>query len=262
MNYQISPRLKLIRLFLRPTFRLLFRVLADVKISGRDNIPSRGDRSGYIIAINHVSIFDPPFVLAFWPVTPEAVGAVEIWSKQGQSTLVSLYGAIPIQRGRYSRQSLETMMNVLRSGRPLVIAPEGGRSHQPGLRRGQPGIGFLLERVPVPVVPVGIVGTTEDFFEKAIRARRPRLEMNIGKPITIVSLMDLLSTDTDMIDDLHTLSGVMHPAQPIEHEVVLQEAPAVQRKQARQMIADRVMVEIAALLPRQYQGIYANPEEE
>ena len=237
MKYQVPLRLRITRFFLRPVFRFLFHILSSVKITGMEDIPKDG---GYLIAINHVSIFDPPFVIAFWPVLPEAVGAVEIWSKRGQSTLVSLYGTIPIQRGGYSREALESMVSALRSGRPLVIAPEGGRSHLPGLRRGQPGVGFILEKAPVPIIPVGIVGTTEDFFHKAIRGKRPRLELNIGKPLN-VDPGEVFESDT---------------------QLALAENPVARRKLSRQMVADKIMLEIAALLPREYQGVYTIPDLE
>jgi 1-acyl-sn-glycerol-3-phosphate acyltransferase len=53
-------------------------VLGKVEITGLENVPKSGP---YLIAINHISIFDPPFIIAFWPISPEAVGAVDIWEK-------------------------------------------------------------------------------------------------------------------------------------------------------------------------------------
>jgi 1-acyl-sn-glycerol-3-phosphate acyltransferase len=53
----------------------LFHLLSRVHLSGLEHIPVQGP---YLIAVNHVSLFEPPLVLAFWPVAPEAVGAAEI----------------------------------------------------------------------------------------------------------------------------------------------------------------------------------------
>jgi 1-acyl-sn-glycerol-3-phosphate acyltransferase len=174
--------------------------------------------------MNHISLYDPPFVLAFWPVAPEGVGAVDIWQRKGQSALVRYYGGIPVRRGEYDRQVIEKLIAVLRSGRPLLISPEGGRSHTPGMRRASPGVAYLVEKAGVPVVPVGVVGTTDDYLDRALHGKRPALEMNIGAPFR--------------------LSGDQEPGQP--------------RRIVRQRNADIIMLQIAALLPPDYRGVYAD----
>jgi 1-acyl-sn-glycerol-3-phosphate acyltransferase len=204
---------------MRPAFRWLFHLLSPVKITGREHVPQQG---GYLIAINHVSTYDPPFVVAFWPVAPEAIGAVEIWSRPGQSQLARLYGAIQVHRGEFDRHLLETMIAAVQAGRPLVIAPEGGRSHTPGLRQGMPGVAYVAAKANVPVIPVGIVGTTRDYFKRASRGKRPPLEMRIGEPLR-----------------LPPVSG--HGAE---------------RRLALQENTDLVMARLAALLPAEYRGIY------
>jgi 1-acyl-sn-glycerol-3-phosphate acyltransferase len=47
----------------------------------------------------------------------------------GQNILAMLYGGIPVRRGEYDRQPLEKLLHVLRSGLPVLMAPEGRRSH-------------------------------------------------------------------------------------------------------------------------------------
>ena len=66
-----------------------------------------------------------------------------------------------------------------------MIAPEGGRSHVRAMRRAKPGVGFILQKADVPVVPVGLVGTTGDFIQRGLRGDRPQIEIRIGKPITL-----------------------------------------------------------------------------
>lgn len=203
----------------RPIFRGIFHILSKVIVTGKEHVPKKG---AYIIAINHISIIEPPFVLAFWPVAPEAVGAVDIWSKPGQSTLAKLYGGIPVHRGDYDRRLLGTMVAVLKSGRPILIAPEGGRSHSPGMMPGLPGVAYVVDKAKVPIVPVGIVGSTEDFLHRASRGKRPILEMRIGPA---VRLPDVVGKGDE-------------------------------RKQALQSNTDQIMIEIAKLLPPEYQGVY------
>ena len=212
----------------RPLLRLLlgmvFRILAPVKITGRKNVP-RG--RPYIVAINHVSLFDPPFIGVFWPEQLEAMGAVDIWSRPGQNILARMWGGIQVHRGDYDRAMFEKVLAALRSGHPLLIAPEGGRSHVPGLRQARPGVAFLAEESGLPIIPVGIVGTTDDFWHKASRGRRPQLEMRIGEPILLPQV----------------------------------EGKGMERREARQRNADLVMRRIAELLPEEYRGVYGTQAE-
>ncbi len=201
-------------------FRGLFHLLCTVEITGREYVPLG---KAYIVAINHVSTFEAPLVGAFWPEQAEATGAVEVWQRPGQNILARMYGGIPIHRGEVDRRMLTAVVSVLRSGRPLMIAPEGGRSHTPGLRQAKPGIAFILDEARVPVVPVGIVGTTDDLWKKASHFKRPHVEMRIGKPFLLPPL----------------------------------EGRGVDRHEARQRNADLVMAHIAGLLPPEYRGVYA-----
>jgi 1-acyl-sn-glycerol-3-phosphate acyltransferase len=218
--YRVPFFNRLARKVLRPIFRGLFHLLSSVCIRGLENVPKSG---AYLVAINHISLFEAPFIVAFWPSELEAMGAVEVWRRKGQNILARLYYGIQVHRGQYDRQVMEQALAILASGRPLLIAPEGGRTHQPGLRRAYPGVAYLVERSGVPVVPVGIVGTTDDFLQRALRLERPKLEMNIGKPLRLPPIL----------------------------------AKGEARRQARQRNADLVMLAIAALLPPEYRGIYA-----
>jgi 1-acyl-sn-glycerol-3-phosphate acyltransferase len=209
------------RKFMKPVFQGIFHLLANVKVTGKENIPFG---KPYLAAINHISLFDPPFALTFWPEMIEAMGASTIWEKPGQAQLVRMYNAIPVHRGDYDKTLFDTVLSVLRSGRPLLIAPEGTRSHREEMGRARPGIAFIIEKSQVPVLPVGIVGTTDDFFKKAVRVERRMLELRIGKPVVLPML----------------------------------EGKGDERREARQHNADLVMAHIAGLLPEQYRGYYAN----
>ena len=210
----------LARPLIRVVLRTLFHILAPVRITGKNNVPLR---KPYIAAINHVSLFEAPFVGAFWPEQLEVIGASDIWDRPGQNILARLWGGIPVHRGEYDRAAMEGVLSALRSGYGLLIAPEGGRSHAPGLRLAKPGIAYIAEQTGLPVVPVGIVGTTDDFWQKASKGKRPQLEMHIGKPF----------------------------------QLPLMEGKGAERRESRQRNADLVMCHIAGLLPEEYRGVYA-----
>jgi 1-acyl-sn-glycerol-3-phosphate acyltransferase len=222
-SYSVPLANRFLRWVLRPIFRLVFHLLSDINIIGRQNIPRDG---AYLITINHISTFEPPFILAFWPVPPEGAGAIEIWNRPGQAILVRLYHGIPVHRGEFDRQALESMIDVLKSGRPLLIAPEGGRTHDLGMRRALPGVAYVIDKTGVPVLPVGIVGATDDFLDCALHLKRPRLEMRIGQPF-----------------HLPVVAG-----------------KGADRRNALQSNADQIMQAIAALMPPEYHGVYQNQD--
>lgn len=218
--YRIPLHIQFNRLYLRFGIRTIFKILGRIKVVGQENVPLG---KPYVIAINHVSIFDPPLAVSFWMEPPEVIGAADVFEKKGQGTLLSLYGVIPVHRGEYDRALLEKILAIIKSGRPLVIAPEGGRSHEAAMRRAKPGIGYIIEHTQVPVVPVGLVGTMDDFWQRAKRGEKPPLEMRIGKPIFFPPITE----------------------------------KGAERRQARQKNADLVMRYIAGLLPEEYHGVYA-----
>lgn len=222
--YQPPLHVRFSRPLIRVLFRGLFRLLGQVKITGLENVPNDG---GYLIAFNHISLYEAPFVVAFWPLSPEVAGAADVWNRPGQSLLARVYGGIPIHRGQYDRRVLDITLSVLHSDFPLMIAPEGGRSHVPGMRRAKPGIAYLIDKAQVPVVPVGIVGSTDDFLSRALRGERPPIEMRIGSPLRLA---------------------------PVEGH-------GRARRESRQKNTDLVMECIAALLPPDYRGVYAESQK-
>jgi 1-acyl-sn-glycerol-3-phosphate acyltransferase len=205
---------------LKTVFRGIFRVFGRVRITGKDNIPYQ---TPYIVAMNHVSIFDPPLIGAFWPEQLEIIGAADVFEKPGQGQILKAYGVIPVHRGEYDRALFTKIISVIHAGYPLLIAPEGGRSHVTAMKRALPGIAYIVEQTRVPVIPVGLVGTTEDFWQRARRGQRPALEIRIGKPITLPEIT----------------------------------AKGAEKHEARQHNADLVMRHLAGLLPEEYRGVYA-----
>src|SRR5574340_542508 len=209
---------------MRRMARLLYLLLGRVDVQGLEHIP-RG--TAYIAALNHTSIFDAPLMLAFWPESIAAIGASDVFAKPIQGQIVALYGTTPVHRGSYDRNLIDDMLFTLRAGTPLLIAPEVGRSHEPAMRRAKPGIALVVDETGVPVVPVGIMGATDDFLKKGLRLQRPRSGMRVGKPFHLP---------------------------PIEGH-------GEARREARQRNADLVMRRIAQLLPEEYHGVYAGTIE-
>jgi 1-acyl-sn-glycerol-3-phosphate acyltransferase len=219
-RYTVPRRFRILRPVLKVIFRAIFRTLSRVTVTGAENVPLG---KPYVVAMNHVSIYDPPLAAAFWPEYLEIIGAIDVFGKPGQGQVLRAYGVIPVHRGDYDRALLTRIIRIIESGFPLLIAPEGARSHVPAMNRARPGIAYIVEKTRVPVVPLAIVGTTNDFWQRARRGKRPVLEMHIGRPILLPEIT----------------------------------ARGTEKHEARQHNADLVMSHIAGLLPLEYRGIYA-----
>ncbi len=217
--YKVPLINRILRVIILKTLRLIFDLLSRVERVGIDKIPVG---KPYLLVFNHVSLFDPPVLLSYWPEKPEVLGAVDVWNRPGQDLLAKAYGGIPIHRGEVDRTAMNKMLQALESGRAIAVAPEGGRSHSPGMRRGKPGIAFLLEKHQIPIIPVGIVGTTEDFLANLLKLKKPKVLLNIGDPFFLPAGI-----------------GV-----------------ELSRSDAYQLRVDYVMHRIAELLPEQYRGYY------
>ena len=217
--YKVPFKNRVFRALLAPPVRFLVRLLFRLRIMGLENVPKNG---AYIIAYNHVSLFEPPLLLAFWPIFPEAVAGADTFERDALKFFVRGYGALAVRRGEYDRKIIDDCLWVLDSQRPLMIAPEGGRSHKPGLRQAKAGVAYLMDRARVPVLPVGVSGTSDDMLKPALRAKRPPIEIRIGK------------------------SFVLPPV----------EGRGEDRRAARQANADLVMRHIASVLPPEYWGQY------
>ena len=219
-TYNVPLKFQFSRPVLKAIFRGIFHLLGRVTITGKEHIPY-GTR--YVVAMNHVSIYDPPLIGSFWPEQLEIIGASDVFEKPVQGQVLKAYGVIPVHRGEYDRALFMKIIKVIQAGYPLLIAPEGGRSHVPAMQRAMPGVAYIIEQTRVPVVPVGLVGTTEDFWQRARRGERPALEIRIGKPITLSEIT----------------------------------AKGAEKHAARQHNADLVMRHLAGLLPEEYRGVYA-----
>jgi long-chain acyl-CoA synthetase len=165
--------------------RLLTRGLFRLQVEGRENLPAAGP---YVIAPNHTSHLDALAIAAalddrrlrqtWW------AGWTGVVSKGlAARGLSRLWQAVPIDAERAAVSSLAFGAAVLRRGRSLVWFPEGQRSLSGELQPFKAGIGRLLERFPVPVVPAYIEGTREAMPPGRILPRPRPVKVTFGRPL-------------------------------------------------------------------------------
>ena len=101
--------------------------------------------------------------------------------------LFTQYHAFPIVRHSPDRRGLKRAIAVLDEAGALIVYPEGTRIEAGGVRRAEPGAGFIARAAGVPVLPVALVGTRDCFPKGARWPRRVPVEVRLAPLIRIRS---------------------------------------------------------------------------
>jgi 1-acyl-sn-glycerol-3-phosphate acyltransferase len=196
--------------------------LVRIRCEGFEHLPPSGP---YILAANHLAFWDAPIIYALLG-GPRLTG----WAAEKYrynpiwGTILRMGSGIFIERGAVDRDALSAAVAWLRQGKVFGLAPEGTRSKTGGLARGKSGVVYIAQQAGVPIVPLAHFGT-ERVTRTWLRLRRPEVTVRIGQPFT---LPPLGATDR---------SAALHEQ------------------------TDLVMCHIAALLPPEYRGVYADHPE-
>ena len=191
---------------------LYFHLLYRLKVIGMERIEQSWSKGGVLLACNHGSYYDPPIVGVFY--------RKRVTFLARKTLFVGLYGffytrfnAIPVDQERPDFTSLKRIIKDLREGKPVLIFPEGERTETGELLTGKPGVGLVIAKAKVPVLPMRITGAFEAFPRKAKWPKLfRRLTLTVG---------DMIEFDEDEL--------------------------SAKGREGYQALADRVMDEIAAI---------------
>jgi long-chain acyl-CoA synthetase len=92
---------------------------------------------------------------------------------------------IPFDRTEHLMEGLRLAQAVLRSGKPVLIYPEGRRSATGELQPFKAGIGLLGVELGVPIVPCWVEGTYAALPKGKVLARRGKVRVHFAPPITM-----------------------------------------------------------------------------
>lgn len=160
--------------------RVFFRLFCRWEVSGRGSVPPSG---GAIIAPNHESYLDPMLVGTSLPRPVHYLARRDLFSPGPWGWILRRVRAVPIERSAPTPASIRAVLDLLRSGAALVIFPEGTRGDGVSLGAGKAGLGMLVLRAGVPVVPLYIEGSGRVLPRGAAFPRRGKIRLVYGAPL-------------------------------------------------------------------------------
>jgi len=200
-------------------FRGLTGLMFRVEARELSKIPLYGP---LIIVANHVHI--PEIPTLYTRLLPRKVRGMALAERVEKDDLfgwvLRLFRTIPIHRGEADLAALREGLKTLSEGNMVIIDPEGTRSHDGRLQRGRAGAILIALRSGAPLIPVVHYGS-ENYSQRLRHMQRSPLRFVVGNPFRVV---------------------------PGEARVT---------SEIRQKMIDEVMYQMAALLPPEYRGAYA-----
>jgi 1-acyl-sn-glycerol-3-phosphate acyltransferase len=205
------------------SIKRLGQALCRVYDQELEKIPARGP---LILVSNHINFLDVPVLYTHLLPRPlVGFAKIETWDNPLLRPLANLWEAIPIRRGEADMQALRRALQALKEGKILGMSPEGTRSGDGCLRRGNSGVVLLAQMSGAPILPMAFYGI-EQFHTNIRRLRRTDFHIKVGRMLRLKESASRLSRE--------------------------------QRMQA----VDEIMCQIAALMPSPYRGFYAQADSQ
>jgi 1-acyl-sn-glycerol-3-phosphate acyltransferase len=180
-------------------------------------------KHGPLIAIaNHTGQIEVPLLFAHLQprkITGWAKG--EAWDNLFLRWVFNTWGIIPVRRGEADMSALKLALKALAEGKIFGLAPEGTRNKTGKLIRAMPGTVIIALHSGAPIIPIAHWGG-ENYLSNLKRFKRTDFHIRLGEPFRL------------------NVEGVK-----VTGEV-------------RQQIVDEMMYQLAALLPEEYRGEYAD----
>ena len=171
--------------------QLVARMVFSLDVIGREHLPKSG---GYLLAMNHQSYLDPPVVaLAADPRPIHFLARKTLLDWPILGPIFPRLNVVPVDQERPDMSALKNVIRLLRAGETTIVFPEGARTLDGNLQPAQPGIGLIIAKTMVPVVPMRVFGAYEAMPPGSSRLRAHPIKVVIGEPLVFTA--DEVRTD-------------------------------------------------------------------
>ncbi len=209
--------------FSQQTVGWVIRLWCRVHIEGEAHIPLEG---GVLLASNHIAMLD---TLLIPYAAMEMRGMQIVWSPAKEELfripvvgrVLLSWGSFPVRRGRGDLRTMRRIMTLLRDHR-MMLFPEGTRSPDGRLQKGQRMVGKFIYHAQPVVVPTFVSGTNRILPKGAWFPvfRRP-VSVRFGPPLDLQHYYDLP-------DSKHTAAAIVEAV--MQAIAALQDEPSAARE--------------------------------
>ena len=192
-----------------------------LRVNGLENLLSAGQ---CIITPNHVSYIDSFVIAAAIPYsfllhTVWAAGVEVAFRNKLNSYVSHLAGALPIEHGTSTRSDMALVAAAIDKKKNIIWYPEGRRAPGKSFLPYRPGIGLLLQKRPIPVVPVIIQGTDKAMPIDVILPKPAHVQVTFGRARSVDELLGESSGD-EFTDRKKIVSGVRTVMEELRNTVL------------------------------------------
>jgi 1-acyl-sn-glycerol-3-phosphate acyltransferase len=177
-------------------------ISSPTRVTGLETIDTA---KPYVYAVNHASALDIPVLYVYLAFEFRIAFKKELLAYPIVGWHLKRSGQICVDQQNPARSigSIRAALKSLKSGMPLVIFPEGGRTPDGKIKPFLSGALFLAIKAQVDIVPVALVGTYELLSMNTYHIKCRPLEMRVGQPI---------STSGYTLRNMDALSDRVHKA--------------------------------------------------
>ncbi|MBV9392483.1 MAG: 1-acyl-sn-glycerol-3-phosphate acyltransferase [Verrucomicrobia bacterium] len=158
---------------------LVGKLAFSFEVIGRDKIIEEGPA---ILAANHQSYLDPPMVGMACRREIYYLARKSLFRNRYFGWILRNVNSLPVDLSRGDLSAIRTIIKLLKEGHRAAIFPEGTRSLTGRIQSARPGIGMVVAKTLVPVVPIRLFGTYQ-AWPKGGKIRPHRVILVVGDPL-------------------------------------------------------------------------------
>lgn len=140
-------------------------------------------RGPLIIAMNHQSYLDPPLAGVASGREVYFLARKTLLDVPVLGWLLPRLNVVPVDQEGTDRSALKAMIRILKAGQSTVVFPEGARTLDGDLQPALPGLGFIIAKTLVPVLPMRIIGAHEALPRGGGGLRFRPITIVVGEPL-------------------------------------------------------------------------------
>lgn len=179
--------------------RVVLTTGSTVDLQGEENLPTGGK---LCFISNHQGMFDIPLVLGFVPKPAGFIAKQELFKIPVLSWWMNEIPCVYIDRAsaRKAMESFHKAAEVIKSGHPLVIFPEGTRSQQDGMGPFHLGSFRLPAMAGATIVPLAIKNSWRAY----------EIDKKIHPVDFKLRILEPIAAHDPLYKDKHALSKALH----------------------------------------------------